>query len=536
MTMRQANIQVQAPGFLGLNSEQSPVSLAEGWAAIADNAVIDRNGRVSARKGYRKITADVTGMNGDPLEVLHEARYADGGVIYWGTSEAEIHQIDASGDIVASTATAAGAARWQIVTLNDDTMFFQRGFEPRMYDKSAGSLVLASAHASAAGTAPQADCAVAAYGRVWAGSVTGNRSTLYWSDLLIPAAWTGGSSGSLNLTNLWPVGNDEITAIAAHNQKLIVFGKQSILVFGSSATDGRLGDPATDLFLEDTIADIGCVGKYAHAVVGNDLWFVDASGMRSLGRTIQEKSLPIGDITVNITTEFRNAVRTVGSNTRLLYDPDEAFVLCLLPAQPLVYVFDVRQRMQDGACRVTTWSALPWKCMMRRTDGGIWFGDDNGVNLYDGYTDDANALGTGGKKYRFKYYMHPQTFGQPANLKIPKEVDFIVAGGLGQRAVAFWGYGYRYLFQSQPFILNSEIPDFYNNGPNDQYNWTPADTDYDEDTDDITEYGSGSTIGEYPIPLSGSGNALIIGFEADVLGQQLSLQEINIQTKIGRMN
>jgi hypothetical protein len=347
---------------------------------------------------------------------------------------------------------------------------------------------------------------------------------LHWSDLLLGAKFSGGTSGSLDLTNLWPTGNDQITAIAAHNQKLIVFGRNNILIFGSSASDGKLADPTNDLFIEDSIVDIGCVGKHAWSVVGSDLWFIDYSGLRSLGRTIQEKSLPIGELSKNVATQFRNQARTVGDSARLFYSPEEAFVLAIFESQPITWCFDTKLKLEDGSARTTAWTGLDFACFARSVDGTIWMGNNDGINQYRGYVDAAASNGTGGTKYRFRYYMHPQTFGQPANLKIPKEVDMTIGGGLGQRAVCYWGFSYKYLFKSQPFVLNSEIPDFYGI---DEYNIT--------DEADPTEYGSGSTIGEYSIPLSGSGTSVVIGLEADVLGQALSLQEINLQTKIGRM-
>lgn len=522
--MKQTNVQVGSPGFLGLNSEQSPVSLPEGWASIADNAVIDTSGRIGSRKGWRVLTSSNTDLGSDKVTNIHEANYADGSTLRFATGNGKFFSFATDGTLTELTAGTPSGDDWQIVTLNDDTLFFQRGEEPRVYDKSASSFSLISSHTDYDTSAPQAHCAVAAYGRVWCAGVSGGRATLYWSDLLIGAKFSNGSSGSLDLTNLWPTGNDEITAIAAHNQKLIVFGKQNTLVFGSSASDGKLADPTNDLFIEDTIVDIGCVGKHAWTVVGSDLWFIDYTGLRSLGRTIQEKSLPIGELTKNVATQFRNQVRTIDDDCRLFYSPEEAFVLALFEGQPITWCFDTKLKLEDGSARVTTWSNLDFACFARSKDGTIWLGNNDGINEYRGYVDSAASNGTGGVKFRFRYYMHPQTFGLPANLKIPKEVDFTIAGGLGQRAVCYWGFSYKYLFKSQPFVLNSETPDFYNI---DEYNIT--------DEADPTEYGSGSTIGEYAIPLSGSGTSVVIGLEADVLGQPLSLQEINLQTKMGRV-
>ncbi len=465
--MKQANIQASAPGFFGLNSEAAPINLEPGWCAIADNVVIDVNGRCGARKGNRILTSDNSDLSTNKITNIHEANYADGTTLRFATGNNKFFTFATDGTLTEITSGSPSGSDWQIVTLNDDTLFFQRGETPRIYDKSTSTFGLITAHTNYDGTAPNADCAVAAYGRVWCGGVSGSRAVLHWSDLLVGADWfgsaaPGSTAGSLDLTNLWPTGNDEITAIAAHNQKIIVFGKQNVLVFGSSATDGRLGDPATDLFLEDTIVDIGCVGKHAWTVVGSDLWFIDYSGLRSLGRTIQEKSLPIGEISKNVNTQFRNQVRTVGSSARLFYSPDEAFVLALLEDQPITWCFDTRGRLQDGSAKVTTWSNLDYACFARSQDGTIWMGNNNGINQYIGYTDDAASDGTGGVKYRYRYYMHPQAFDTPANLKVPKEVDLTIAGGLGQRAVCYWGVSYKYLFKSHSFTLNNETTYLYN--------------------------------------------------------------------------
>lgn len=538
--MKQANVQVTAPGFNGLNNERSPVTLDPGWASIADNCIIDAAGRVGSRKGYRILTSDNSDLGStEKITAIHEANYTDGTTLRFATGNGKFFTFATDGTLTEITAGTPSGNDWQICTLNDDTFFFQRGETPRVYDKSASTFSLITAHTDYDGTAPNADCAIAAYGRVWAAGVDGGRSVVYWSDLLIGADWVGSAApgstaGSLDVTELWPTGNDEITAIAAHNQKLIIFGKQNTLVFGSNASDGRLADPATDLLFEDGIVDIGCVGKHAWAVVGDDIWFIDYSGMRSLGRTIQEKSLPIGLVSEHVNTQFRNQVRTVDDDARLIYSPEEAFVLAIFESQPILWCFDTRVRMQGGAARVTTWSNLDFQCAARSQDGTLWLGNNDGINRYTGYADAASSTGTGGTKYRWRYYMHPQTFGEAAALKVPKEVDFVIAGGLGQRAVAYWGFDYRYIFDQQPFTLDAVTPDFYNNGPNDQYNWTEDDGDFDEDTDDRTEYGSGSTIGEYEIPMAGSGRTVLVGLEADVLGQQLALQEINLQTKMGR--
>ena len=50
MAQQQQNITVSAPGFQGLNTEDSPLQQDPGFALVADNAVVDKFGRIGSRK------------------------------------------------------------------------------------------------------------------------------------------------------------------------------------------------------------------------------------------------------------------------------------------------------------------------------------------------------------------------------------------------------------------------------------------------------------------------------------------------------
>jgi len=53
---------VAAPGFFGLNTQESSVTLEDGFALVADNCIIDKYGRLGARKGWRYLTQTVLGV------------------------------------------------------------------------------------------------------------------------------------------------------------------------------------------------------------------------------------------------------------------------------------------------------------------------------------------------------------------------------------------------------------------------------------------------------------------------------------------
>ncbi len=47
---------IAAPAFYGLNTQESGVTLQEGFALQADNCVIDKFGRLGARKGWQVLS------------------------------------------------------------------------------------------------------------------------------------------------------------------------------------------------------------------------------------------------------------------------------------------------------------------------------------------------------------------------------------------------------------------------------------------------------------------------------------------------
>ena len=46
---------IAAPGFYGLNTQDSSIQLSSGYALEAFNCVIDQYGRIGARKGWSKV-------------------------------------------------------------------------------------------------------------------------------------------------------------------------------------------------------------------------------------------------------------------------------------------------------------------------------------------------------------------------------------------------------------------------------------------------------------------------------------------------
>ena len=72
------SINLVAPAFKGVNTEDSPIAQDPSFAEIADNAVIDKRGRIAARKGVDLLTAVNTPLGADYAVKLHHF-YDDAG-------------------------------------------------------------------------------------------------------------------------------------------------------------------------------------------------------------------------------------------------------------------------------------------------------------------------------------------------------------------------------------------------------------------------------------------------------------------------
>ena len=282
------SITLVAPAFKGINTEDSPLAQDPSFAESADNAIIDKRGRIAARKGLSVLTTDKTELGTGNLRAIKEFRDNLGNTKIFSVGNNKI----LSGTTVLADETPGSytitSDNWKIVNFNDNVYFFQRGYEPLVYNNTGGAVVKLSTVAGAAGVvaAMYGNEVLAAYGRLWTADFTTDKSTVYWSDLLIGHDWTGGTSGSINLSKVWPDGFDEIVALSAHNNLLIIFGKHSIVVYEGADS------PAT-MRLVDTIAGVGCVDRDTVQYTGTDVLFLSQTGLRSFGRTVQEKSMPM---------------------------------------------------------------------------------------------------------------------------------------------------------------------------------------------------------------------------------------------------
>ena len=501
---------VSAPGFMGLNTQDSSVSLEAGYATVANNCVIDKFGRIGARKGWTPAHAYNSALDGANVKAIGELIDNSGNsyIIAAGNNKlfklvgTTLTQLTYGGGGTAPTITDSN---WQMAPLNGHLYIYQAGHDPLVFDPAVSTTTYrrVAEKTGYSGTVQNNNCVISAYGRTWSANNATSKSIIQFSDLLAGQIFNTGSSGTLDVSKVWPNGADEIIALAAHNNFLMVFGRRQILIY-SNATD-----PA-NIVLSDTISGVGCVARDSVVSTGGDILFLSDSGVRSMMRTVQEKSAPMRDISANVRDDLVLEISLeTASEIRAVYSDKEAFYLLSLPVRQLVYCFDMRSQLPNGANRVTTWDGLVPYAMKYTRNKDLLVGKTGYIGTYTGYKDDTNS-------YLMRYFTNYFDFQSPTVLKIMKKVGVTVIGGSGYPVTLKFGFDYSDILNLRQFNLNNAAVAEYNIA---EYN--------------IGEYG-GSAFDNKIINIGGSGKVIQLGFETVVFNKSISIQKLDVYVKTGK--
>ena len=133
MAAQGQTIDLVAPGFRGLNSQESGSILSPDYCTKAQNAILDELGRLSARDGYtiQTTTAITPSVN---VESLFEFRQNDGSrsfILAWdggiSTSISDPEGSDISGAVTDTD------GRWWFQNFNNKVIGFQDGQKLTVY-------------------------------------------------------------------------------------------------------------------------------------------------------------------------------------------------------------------------------------------------------------------------------------------------------------------------------------------------------------------------------------------------------------------
>lgn len=604
---------IVAPGFQGLNTQDSTVTLESGYATQAENCVIDKFGRIGARKGWTPVNATNADLGTAVVKTIVEIVKEDGNAIlsagnnkiftgtatltelkprnstntanlsytitdnHWSIAvqpystglgasahaylaQAEhaplvyhklplvgtgatltVSSIDGSGGItgvtvttggsnwfVGNTATVTGgagsAATFTVTTVSGtaitgvsvttvgsgyvvgNVLTLVDTTSTHQHDGSYGLQLLSdvgtlpSGH-SAATFKP--NIALAAYGRVWYADIYNDRQTVYFSDLNAGQTLSGGSSGSLNIADIVPDG-DGIVALAAHNGFLIIFCNHHVVIYKNAADIDTIA-------MEDIIKGIGCIARDSVAATGTDLVFLSNGGVRSLLRTIQEKSSPIRDVSRNVRDDLMLLVDSeTAKEVKAVYYERDAFYVISFPTSGVCYCFDARGLLENGASRATLWR-LTVNAFCATINRVLYLGKAGYIGNYTGYLDNDNT-------YRMLYYTNWFDMGSPTIEKILKKVGITFIGGRGVNVAIKWAFDYSQSYRSTTYTLAN-----------------PSVAEYNIAEYGIAEYTAGVVFDNTITQLGGTGRLIQIGIEAMINGSELSVQKMDCYVKQGKI-
>jgi hypothetical protein len=292
---------------------------------------------------------------------------------------------------------------------------------------------------------------------------------------------------------------------------LFIFGKRQILVYQGATT------PST-MTLYDTIGGIGCMARDTVQTTSSDVIFLSNSGVRSLMRTIQEKSAPERDLSKNVRNDLMTSVASQTlSNIKSVYSEREGFYLLTMPVNQSVYCFDTKVMLQDGSSRVTTWDSIAPTSLLSRRNGDLYIGKNGYIGTHTGYIDDTAS-------YRMMYYTNNADLGNVNQTSILKKISAVVIGGTNQTISIKWGFD----FKSNYLSANSKIPS--------QGIAQYGIAEYGAIATTIAYYSDGVALNTLTVSASGSGKVVQTGYELVINGSQLSIQKIEIQAKNGKIS
>jgi hypothetical protein len=566
---------IRGNGFQGLNTEMSPIGSDPSYALLADNCVIDRVGRIAAREAFASEAGLGTSIwsNTDLTDI--SAHYTNDGynsyephpvcTILNGTYFPEETTVERStwggvetmdevgidsdqpyeytlgweenGQINPCTypsINTAGLERSLYVHFKEDLFLFSRGNSFLKYDGNGG-------WEDVTYTPPQTDSgnivdkidgdvAISAYGRLWVSGVDGDYQTIYYSSLLREDQWYDGqgtpddaqnTAGIINVSEYWPVDFDQIVNIHAHNGFLIVLGRRSILIYANANT----GDPAGEngIQLQDAISNVGLVERDAICNIGTDVMFCDDTGLRSLARVIQEKSTPIGEPSMNVKREFMDMIQeeersaALVKGIKMAYFPSKSLVVCLFRTSGTAYTFSTERPSSTGGAKTTRWTDCHYAAMYFAEDSDIGRPylaglNNRGVLRYEGFNSpEPYRLG-------FESVALGITQNSIQNI-IPKSVIYVVLSpAVPVDSRARWGFGafldYHYDFRIQPEGTTE---------------WGVAQFGLDE------YVGGRPGIWTEKVNTIGAGEFLRVGLEIEINGSSFAIQEIAVNTAVGRI-
>jgi len=508
-------------GLNGLNLQANPAALDPSWLTKADNIVLRESGRISFRKGLKQnVLANTDGVSSASLLIGSLVEHKDGSTnkVFAGVGT-KIYTVDfaAPDSPWTGSFTAGTASDWQFVNFNNGCYGFQAANPPIKYTSSTWAVTTTK---PAGVTTFDPSCGMGYYGRNWVGGVSEEKDVVYYTDTLQGDNWTTGAYGSIDLKTVW--GTDEIISINAFYGKLVIFGKHNIVIYNGP-------DEPTTMALDEVIRGVGCASRDTVQSVGDDLYFLSSTGVRSLSRTTEKDNVPLQDLSLTIKdTLTRNISQS--SNAKAVYVENEGTYILSFVDNNITYVFDIKHETPSGTPRLTTWSfdsnREPSSFAYTESKDLLVGQQAGSVSTYEGYYDkDYVSGGTyTSASYTGIFKSTWLDLGQGAIASLLKKLKAVIEGGSGSTIGVKWYKDFN--------VTPSKTTNFLLN---------PVSTGV------VALFGASTSLygsskytpvfgmKEYNIPLTGSAKYLQIEMNGETAGYTSSLQDMTLLFKQGKI-
>jgi hypothetical protein len=571
---------IAAPGFFGLNTQESGITLESGFALQATNCVIDKFGRLGARKGWTFLD-EITDAN---LQGMH--RFVDiDAAEYFGAWSDDTFYIYSAGTLTAVTYSGSQTitdGNWQAVTLNDRAYLFQAGYEPLYFDTVSGEIKDMSDALSTATVTITSNSTTATVTHTSHGFTTGVDVTISGAnEAVFNGTFTITVTGANTYTYTMPNSNSNnpatgtITAAWYHdvppeaNVALSAYGRLwvantatnkttlywSDLLDGSdwsSGTAGSLDISGILVYGNDEIVAIGAHNGFLIVFCKNNIIIFGDSDNNQ--QYLDPATLQLVEVINGVGCIARDSVENTGNDILFLSDSG-LMSLGRVIQEKSTPMRDLSKNVRDDLVQLiesetpanikatyspsnafyllsfpTTKQVYCFDMRQPLQDGSarvtIW----NNMEFTDWLAFDGEIYMThndglaryagyqdNGASYRMVYFTNYFDLGSASQTKILKRLSMTVIGATGQDFVVKSGFDYSDQYNSYPLTVRTGTVYEYNTA---EYN--------------IAEFSGGTLVDTVRAPGSGSGSVLQLGFEADLNGGALSIQKMDVYVKQGR--
>lgn len=404
--------------------------------------------------------------------------------------------------------TVAGGNDWQFVNFNDKVIGARTA--NTMIVATTGNFAAISA---ASGTVPDGNIVHSAFGRLWAqkADTTVSINIIAYCALLDETHWSTGA-GEINILGTKAAvahGYDELVAISSFDRFLVAFLRDSIVIYNTPETPGSMA-------VEQIIQGIGCIARDSVQRVGNDLYFLSATGVRSLKQVIfSTDKVELTEISKLVRRELvsdmtSGDLSTIKSN----YDPEEGQYWLKAPSGN-IWVFDMHTLDEKTPVRITKFTNTDWYSFAY-DEQETYIGSKGGIGKYNGYIDEKPNSNTD-----VNYFCDFETIWadfDSSKIKMLKKVGLAIEGASGQQITLKWETDFSGKVGSRQLTLP---------GAGSLAEWNVGEWN-------LAEWGGGISLERLKTSASKEGRVLSVGFQLESSGSEACVEQLSLFMKLGR--